>query len=167
VGKPSPSRCKLNTTRYFKADDAFHSADLWRRMSSAGRLHPSTVTHQPDAYLLQNRLILGIRQVSHVDRHITAVATFILSARIEPAALVHTRQRGAVSCGRSGEAVVTPPTNFGANPSAHSPRNAAQRVGLSIAGPNRVTHRALGRDPSRIASVCTRPWAEPRDEQGG
>ncbi len=38
---------------------------------------PFTVTHQPDAYVLQSRLILGIRQVSHVERHITAVATFI------------------------------------------------------------------------------------------
>jgi hypothetical protein len=47
--------------------------------SSAGRFLPSTVTHQPDAYVLPSRRILGIRQVSHADRHITAVATFILT----------------------------------------------------------------------------------------
>ena len=38
---------------------------------------PTTVTRRPDAYVLPSRLILGIRQVSHIDRHITAVATFI------------------------------------------------------------------------------------------
>jgi hypothetical protein len=33
-------------------------------------------------YVLQSRLILAIRQVSHVERHITAVATFIPTARV-------------------------------------------------------------------------------------
>jgi hypothetical protein len=47
-----------------------------------GSISPApTVTHQPYAYVLQSRLILGIRQVSHVDRHITAVATFVSTAR--------------------------------------------------------------------------------------
>ena len=40
------------------------------------------MTHQPDAYVLQTQLILGIPQVSHVDRHITAVATFIPTERV-------------------------------------------------------------------------------------
>jgi hypothetical protein len=45
-------------------------------MVTSGRFHRPTVTHQPYAYVLQSRLILGIRQVGHVDRHITAIATF-------------------------------------------------------------------------------------------
>jgi hypothetical protein len=32
--------------------------------------------------VLQSRLILGTRQVSHTDRHITAVATFIPTERV-------------------------------------------------------------------------------------
>jgi hypothetical protein len=51
-------------------------------MSASGRFHPCTVTHQPDAYVLQGRLTLGIRQVSHADRHITAVATFLPTERV-------------------------------------------------------------------------------------
>jgi hypothetical protein len=50
-------------------------------MTAAGRLHPSAVTHQPDAYVLLSRLILGDGRVSQADRHITAVATFISTAR--------------------------------------------------------------------------------------
>ena len=46
-------------------------------MTAAGQLHPSAVTHQPDAYVLPSRLILGVWQVSQADRHITVVATFI------------------------------------------------------------------------------------------
>jgi hypothetical protein len=40
------------------------------------------VTHQPDAYVLLSRLILGVGQVSQADRHITVVATFIPTERV-------------------------------------------------------------------------------------
>jgi len=43
---------------------------------------PSTLAYQPDAYVLQSQLILAIRQASHVDRRITAVATFISTERV-------------------------------------------------------------------------------------
>src|SRR6202044_1687001 len=42
----------------------------------------SAVTHQPDAYVLLTRFILGGRQVSQANRHITAVATFIPTERV-------------------------------------------------------------------------------------
>ena len=53
------------------------------------------------------------------------------------------------------------------DPSARQPRRPNRRAGLSIAVPNKATYRGTGKDLSQLALACTRPSAEPRDEQAG